>query len=61
MLMVFAFGQMISPELMEFASKRLRIAKELKEGAEYLLAQGDLEITEKPRAVLKREAASAKP
>lgn len=61
LLTIFAFGQMISPEIMEFASKRLRVAKELKEGAEYLLAQGDLEITEKPRAILKREAMSTIP
>lgn len=52
LISIFALSQMIGPEIFEFASKRIRIAKELKEGAEYLLIQGDLKITEKPRAVL---------
>lgn len=61
LLAIFALSQMISPDIIEFASKRLRIAKEIKENAEYLLAQGDLEITDKPRAALEREAASVAP
>lgn len=59
LISLFALSQMIGPEIFEFTSKRIRIAKRLKEGAEYLLMQGDLEITEKPRAALKREASTS--
>ncbi len=59
LIAIFALSQLISPEIIEFASKRIRVAREIKESAEYLLAQGDLEIAEKPRAVLERESSSS--
>lgn len=58
LLSIFALSRMINPEFLGLGSKRIRIAKELKASAEYLLVQGDLEITDKPRVALKREAAS---